>query len=736
MNADNFRKNLQPSVLLPSLTAGLINAVILISVEISLAALIFSGDLSQFLPRGIGIMLLGTVIVTIIIALTSSLVNMVGVPQDTPAALMALMTAGVAATLRGQDPEAVYSTAVGAIMLGSLLTGILFLILGWFKLSGFARYVPYPVVGGFLAGTGYLLVKGSLGVLVDIPLSFTNASKIFEAPILWNWLPGILFGLALLLVLRRFSHFLILPGSVILAMVLFYVLLFVSGISIEQAGANGWLLGPFPKGGLFKFFTPENISLIQWKAIFANAGMYATLFGLSVISLLLNASGLEVIYKQDVNLNRELMAAGGANLLGGVFGFPVGYQTLGFSALPNRFGAKSRLVGVSTGLFCLLALFLGASVISYFPRFVMGGMLFFLGLSFLAEWLVDSFKLLPRMDYVLIWVMLIIIDRVGFLVAIGAGIVISSLLFVVSYGRVNVIKNVFYGGTLHSRVERPQRHRSYLAEHGDQIHILVLQGFIFFGSIQQILGNIRKRMALKADEDELKYLVLDFRQVKRLDSSAVFGATRLKQLVESGNIVMAWSGLSDDIRGQMERSGLLQGQSETFSIHPTLDHALEWCENKLLANEKEQPTLDIGKSILSTLNRSFPGITRIKEFMERVDIQAGEYFIRQGEESNDLFYIESGLVTVEFETIKGKVVRLRSVKSGATLGEITLYLGGVRTASVKAEEPSAIYRLSSENLGRMHTEDPALAAVLHEWIARTLAERLAENNRLIELFME
>lgn len=333
-------------------------------------------------------------------------------------------------------------------------------------------------------------------------------------------------------------------------------------------------------------------------------------------------------------------------------------------------------------------------------------------------------------------VMLIIIDRVGFLAAIGAGIVISSLLFVVSYGRVNVIKNVFYGGTLHSRVERPQRHRSYLAEHGDQLHILVLQGFIFFGSIQQILGNIRKRMALKADEDELKYLVLDFRQVKRLDSSAVFGATRLKQLVESGNIVMAWSGLSDDIRGQMERSGLLQGQSETFSIHPTLDHALEWCENKLLANEKEQPTLDIGKSILSTLNRSFPGITRIKEFMERVDIQAGEYFIRQGEESNDLFYIESGLVTVEFETIKGKVVRLRSVKSGATLGEITLYLGGVRTASVKAEEPSAIYRLSSENLGRMHTEAPALAAVLHEWIARTLAERLAENNRLIELFME
>lgn len=735
MNAANFRKKLQPSVLLPSLTAGLINAVIIISVEISLAALIFSGDLSQFLPRGIGIMLLGTVIVTIIIALTSTLVNMVGVPQDTPAALMALMCAGVAATIKGQNPEAIYSTAVGAIMLGSLLTGLLFIILGWFKLSGFARYVPYPVVGGFLAGTGYLLVKGSFGVLVDIPLSFANAASFFEASALWNWLPGILFGLILLLVLRRFSHFLILPGSVILAMVLFYVFLAATGISIEQAGANSWLLGPFPEGGLFKFFTLENFSLIQWGAIFSNAETYATLFGLSVISVLLNASGLEVIYKKDIDLNRELIAAGSANLLGGLFGFPAGYQTLGFSALPNRFGAKSRLVGVSTGLFCLAALFIGASVISYFPRFVMGGMLFFLGLSFLAEWLVDSYKQLPRWDYILIWVMLIIIDRIGFLAAIGAGVVISSLLFVVSYGRVNVIKNVFYGGTLHSRVERSQRHRGYLADHGDQIHILVLQGFIFFGSVQRILENIRKRMGLK-DEDELKYLVLDFRQVKRLDSSAVFGVTRLKQLVESGNIVMAWSGLSDGIRDQMEHGGLLLGQGETFAIYPTLDHALEWCENKLLANEKEQPTIDLGKSILTTLNRSFPGITRVKEFMERVEIQAGEYFIRQGEASNDLFYIESGLVTVEFETLKGEVVRLRSIKSGATLGEITLYLGGVRSASVKAEEASTIYRLSSENLQRMQKEDLALAAVLHEWIARTLAERLAENNRLIELFMD
>lgn len=89
MNAENFKKNFQLSILLPSLTAGLINAIIMISIEISFAALIFSGDLQPFLPRGIGILLLGTFFISIIVALTSSLVGMAGVPQDTPAAFMA-----------------------------------------------------------------------------------------------------------------------------------------------------------------------------------------------------------------------------------------------------------------------------------------------------------------------------------------------------------------------------------------------------------------------------------------------------------------------------------------------------------------------------------------------------------------------------------------------------------------------------------------------------------------------
>ena len=126
------------------------------------------------------------------------------------------------------------------------------------------------------------------------------------------------------------------PGAILAGTILFYIYIFFAGISISQASATGWMLGPFPQGGLFKLYTFDNLAQIQWPAIFSHFDTFITLFGLSVISLLLNSSGLEVIYKKDIDLDRELISAGSATLVGGLFGSPVGYQTLGFSALAHR----------------------------------------------------------------------------------------------------------------------------------------------------------------------------------------------------------------------------------------------------------------------------------------------------------------------------------------------------------------------------------------------------------------
>jgi SulP family sulfate permease len=738
MNLSEFKKEFHTDVLLPSITAGLIAAIVTISLEISLAALIFSGDLSQFLAGGIGLMLFGAFAMGIVISLTTSLPGMVGLPQDTPAAILGLVAAAIALSMKAAAPNAVYLTVVAAIAITSLLSAAFFLLLGWFKASAFVRYIPYPVVGGFLAGTGWLMSKGALGVMTGISLNAENLPQLLAPDKLFLWVPGTMFGIALLIILRKYSHFLITPGALILATVLFYGYLFFMHIPVADAEARGWLLGPFPSGGLYQPLTFSAFSLINWPAILHNADKIATILVLSVVSLLLNASALEVDVKHDIDLNRELITAGIANIVGGLGGSPVGYQTLGLSALAHRLGAKSRLVNLISALLCGAALFFGASLISYFPRPVLGGMLLFLGLTFMVEWLIHAYRLLPFTDYLLVWIILAVIAAIGFLQGIGMGILISAILFVITYSRVNVIKNILSGENFHSNVDRPKVHRDLLSQKGAQIYVMRLQGFIFFGTIQTVLDRFRARILQRASQP-LKYIVLDFQRVTRLDSSAVFGITRLKQLAQSNDILMVWTSVSDMARRQLERGGLVDKTDASFIILPTLDHGMEWCEDRILSTQGITDLTGSIERMEDQLKRSFPGlqsVNRLMKYLEHREVKQGEYLMRAGDPPAEMYFIEAGLVAVQLQFPDGRVLRLRTIRGGATVGEIGLYLSANRTADVIAARPSSIYRLSADALKTMQTEDPEAAALLHEWIARLLAERLADNNRTIEALMD
>lgn len=734
----DLKKEFQPNILLPSLTAGLIAAIVTISMEISLAALIFSGDLSQFLAGGIGLMLFGAFVMGIAVALITSLPGTITVPQDTPAAILGLVGAGIALSMKGAEPNAIYATVLAAISLTSILTAIFFLLLGWFKASGFVRYVPYPVVGGFLAGTGWLLSLGAFGVMTNTNLTIASLPQLFIPDNLFNWVPGVIFAVTLLLVLRRSNHFLITPGALILATALFYGYLLIAGISIPEASSRGWLLGPFPSGGLYQPLTPATLSLINWGAILQNFDKIATILVLSIISLLLNASALEVVVKQDINLNRELQAAGWANLIGGFGGSPVGYQTLGMSSLAHRLGAKSRIANIISALLCGAALFFGASLISFFPKPVLGGMLLYLGLSFLSDWLVDARKSLPLLDYLLVWVILFIIATVGFLEGIAAGTFIAAILFVISYSRLNVIKNTLDGSIYHSKVDRPKIHRDILHQNGSGIFILSLQGFIFFGTIQSVLEKIRARIA-DTSQGRLGFIILDFHRVTHLDSSAVFGITRLKQVTEANDILMVWTHVAPAIVQNLERGGLRDDTDDSFIIRPTLDEGVEWCENKILAKQGMNDLTGFIEKVEHQIKRVFPGlqgIDRLMKYLEKRELREGEVLIKQDDPADEMFFVESGLVTIELEMPNNKRMRLRSIRGGATVGEIGLYLGNTRTASVFASRNSIVYRLTGQSLKEMQEKDPEIAALFHEWIVRLLAERLVDNNKIIEALMD
>jgi SulP family sulfate permease len=735
----DLKSEFHPKRLLTSFTTGMIIGISDIGIELSLATLLFSGLLSPFIGQGIGFILTGTFIVLFLGALTSAKPGTITTPQDTPVAILALAATGIAnhigpaATL-----DEIFTTFIFTIILTSLLTGLVFLVIGKLNLSGFVRFIPYPVVGGFLAGTGWLITIGSFGVMADMTISLDNLPLLFQTEVLIHWLPGLIFALALLLILRRSSHFLIIPGMLILSIGLFYIFLAISGMSITEALASGWLLGPFEQEGLFQPKTLISFSLVNWKAILLQLDKVGAIIVLSVISLLLNASGLEIATREDIDLNRELQSSGYTNILSGLFGTPVSYQALSLSVLTHKLNAKMRLTGIFAALLCGATLVFGASLLSYFPKPILGGVLLFMGLSLLVEWVIDARASLPRLDYVLVLAILVVIASIGFLEGIAFGVLAAVVMFVVSYSQINAVKNTLSGANYRSKVERPLIHRQILQERGGEVFILRLQGFIFFGTAQKLLDQIKERLA-DSDLPRLRYVILDFRQVVLLDSSAVFSITRMKQLAESQNIHMVWTNLSAAVIRLMEKGGLVDETDDSFIILPTLDHGLEWCENQILATQGITDLTGFIETIGRQLKRAIPDlkdVKRLTKYFEKRELKKGAYLVHQGDQPDEMYFIEAGLVSAQLELPNGKILRLRSMRGGTTAGEIGLYLGTMRTASVVADRPSIVHCLSKNAMKKMEKKDPEVAALLHQWIARLLAERLADNNRTIEALLD
>jgi len=732
--------------LIPSITAGFIVGILVIFVEISFAALIFSGSLSVYMPNGIGYLLLGSFIIGVIVSLTSSFSGMIALPQDSPTAIMALVAAAIAASMPATaTSDNLFFTVVASIAVASILTGIFFLLLGTFKLGSLIRFIPYPVIGGFLAGTGWLLMKGAIGVMTDMTVCCTALPSFFQLSVITKWAPGVIFGIVLIVVSRRYHHFLVMPSMLASTIILFYVVLAFINVPVSEASAQGWLLGPFQESGLWRPLTISSLSHVQWPLIFQQTGSILSILIVSVISLLLNAGGVELSVRRDIDLNRELQCAGVSNLILGPCGCSPGFHAMSLSALGYKLGSDSRIVGLISALMCGAIFFFGASILGFFPKFVLGGLLFFLGLSFLSEWIYDSRATLPKPDYILVIVILGIVGTFGFLSGVIAGIFISVVLFVVKYSRINVVKHVLSGANFRSNVDRSMPHQTILKDKGDQLLIFKLQGFIFFGTAHNLMTQVRQR-ATDPDAPTLRYVIFDFKLVTGLDSSAINSFDKMKQVAEAQNIILMFVSLSPQIQQRFEIGGYKDEEGSVIRVFPDLDHGMEWCEEKIIETVKPSHAQD-RKALLES---SFEDIMKfldkqevfesiiidLNPYLEQQTTEKGDYLIRQGDAPDSLYFLESGMITIQFEQEGGKATRLRTMHFGTVVGELGFYLEQPASASVVVCEAGTVYRLSTGSLQKMTEADPQLAVHFHDFMAKLLCEKLSTSNVLLRSLMD
>jgi SulP family sulfate permease len=705
-----------PRVLVAGAVIGLVESVF----AVAFASLLFGGRIHDYLAEGIGLYLGAAFLTLAILAWRAGKRGVVGSLQATGAALLSIVVA--TSSLTGSS-EAGFLSVVAATVVVTVLCGVAFLVLGVRRRGDLIRYIPVPVVGGFIAGAGWLLLQGGVHMAIDEPLFYTYLDEIFEGRAVRLWLPTVAFGVVLLLAVRIVRKPFVIPVTIGIGLVGFLLVTLAMGASIDDVREGGWLLGPFERDVAWKTWSVLALTSADWLAIARSWAAIIVAVVVAVLVMLFNLGGSEVVLDRDLDTDEELRDAGLLNLVSGALGGIPAYHALVPTSLAARINVDARRAGLVAATVPLAVLLFGATVLELIPRMIVGGMLVFLGLSFIAEWVWERRRSLPRIEYVVVLVIFVVVVAMGYLPGIVVGLVLAVGLFAVSYGRVDLVHEVTFGEVYRSNVDRPPAERERLRALADSVQILRVSGYVFFGSAKRLLDRIRARVE---GETAPRFLVIDLRRVTGVDASAAAAFAKAERLASAQGTEIVLTGAPEAVRTRLERAGVL-GTEGVVSFEADLDSGLQRCEEVLL--EGATPEDD---GIMSPDGLP-PGLA---PYLDRVPLGEGTVLLHQDEPPGDIYVLAEGRLAVETSTPEGQRVRVRTLRPGVVVGEIALYSGAPRSADVVAETQCVVLRCSSEQIARMEAEDPEVAAGLHRWLAGTLAARLGDTTRTLDALLD
>jgi SulP family sulfate permease len=705
--------------LLSTLAVGLVSGVILVTLTISLAALIFRNELSSGLPLGVGLALFATLVIGVVSVFGSGLDGVVAGVQDNTAAVIAAAATAISANVAPQDAV---PTVVGFMVVASALTALSLGGLGAFRLGTLVQFVPYPVVGGFLVATGILILDGARSILFTSP----DGAAVLSADSMWRWIPGLAAGVLILLLARMTTGRSAMPWLIAGMIALVHLMLAVAGIDRVTAVERGWLLGASEGQSLWQ---PDVLSILadaDWGAVAGQAVALATVVALAAVSLMIKVHALDQATGEDIDVDRELSVAGIATAAGIPAGAMPGYVHFSQTLLLRNLAGPRRgpaLVAVLTTGGVLLA---GTAALSIVPTSLVGALLGYLGASFVVEWLWDRRARLGLADYGLVVGAGVAVVVLGFLPAIGIGTIVAILLFVVRYSRIDAVRHSYTLRIFRSSIERSPFQAAILEDEGDCAVVLEVHGFLFFGTAHSVFADSR----ILDVTGRLRYAIFDIARVTGIDSSASMALGKLtrRAAAEDFEVILAGSPqITDQLTSQLtERDGMPQR-------FPTLDEAVEWCEDEILSCHGS-PVGHADGAPLAALIGSEEVSDDLLSLFDRIELGDGDHVIQHGEPSPGLFLIESGTLTARLETAKGEAVRLRTMLPGTLIGEISLYLGGPATADVVADGRAVVLHLSSARLAEIEKSDPSTAAAIHRLASHTLAGRVIHAERALRTF--
>ncbi|MBI5623974.1 MAG: SLC26A/SulP transporter family protein [Elusimicrobia bacterium] len=681
---------------------------------------------------------IGAASLGILAALLGGAPRLISTPCAPAAAVMGALAARLVVS---QPPEQV----VLLLMVAALISGALQVSYGAIGGGKLIKYIPYPVVTGYLSGVAVLIFLGQAPKLLALPEGVDLWNGLIQ-PAIWS-APGLLVGgcaiagMSLAPLLTR-----VVPGPVIgLA----------SGIAAYWIAAAFWpelrtlednpvVVGTLPGAGAG-----------LWASV---SGRWASLRGLDlgqVKELLMPAATLSILLSVDTlktcvvvdaltrsrhDSDRTLLGQGAGNLASAVLGGVPGAGAMGPTLVNVNSGGLTRLSGVLAGCFALLVFLLAKPLLAWVPVPALAGILLVVAWRMFDR---KSLELLRRrstaFDFAVSATVIAVAVAVDLIAAAGAGLALAALLFIRDLMRGTVIRRKIYGDHISSRQRRLPSELDNLIPLRSQIVVCELQGSLFFGTTDQLFTEVEPDLRTK------RFVILDLKHVQCVD----FTAAHMLKLIEdrlhakNGRLILCdlppTLPSGRDLEEYFNEVGLVKAK-RFVSIFADLDAALEWAEDRLLEEagklEPHSPVpLELHEiDLLRGLEED--AVAAFRSILEEASYDKGESVFNRGDAADQMYFIRKGQVRIMLPLDGRKKHHLATLGRSDFFGEVAFLDRGMRSADAVALSPSMLYILSRAKFDEFSRSKPELGAMLFARIARALAVRLRNTDEELRALRE
>lgn len=472
--------------------------------------------------------LVGATLLGFFAALFGGTHSQISGPTGPMTVITASLISGVWASSQGS-----FSEVLLAMSMAGLFCGLFQILFGIIKIGKYVRYIPYPVLSGFMSGIGVIIILQQLYPLVGLKSPVMTIDMITELPTRVAGgisLSALWLGLGTIAIIYLFPLLTKKIPATLVALIVMTV------ISLFMNIPEKLTIGSIPSGLPVPFFAKEGIELagIDWLGVLkASIIPGLTLAGLGSIDTLLTSVVADNITKTHHNSNKELVGQGIGNMVSGLFCGIGGAGATMRTVVNVKSGGRTQISGMVHSLF-LLAILLGlGSLVKYVPLSVLAGILITVG------WGIIDFKgfrdllRIPKADAFVLIVVFLLTVFVDLLTAVGIGMVIACVLFM------KRASDLVEGGYSSSVMTNFDKESPWSDEGGiteemlKHIYIQRLNGPIFFGTItkfQEVMNDV---------PDDAKVVIIRMRLVSFMDQSGLYAMeTAIKDLQAKGITVL------------------------------------------------------------------------------------------------------------------------------------------------------------------------------------------------------